>query len=1366
MSLLERFQAGSELDSHGEFSMDESKARQKMARFQLVNTEEFLMLVTQAAVAAGCSALDLTLGPAEVTVVAQGALLDHESLRSLDLFLFDSQPENVAYHLLAVAANAVEPSCVEPPVVAMTEDALRFTARLHHPLPHLESLLRDRLFHLPCPLSVNGETLVTDPLQGVARVTLLEQGPSIITLVRYGVVVSRKSRNCPIEHSAVAVADHLALDASFSHVVENDQFDRLMETVATMANQQLADRALAFEPEGPDREFLLAHFRADHPDPAGAALGECKFFPFADRSGHASYADICRQLKKAGKVLTATRRYNLQLRVPVLKIDDPHLDEALRFRMPVGAMQSAESEFALELTATRNKQAWESSHRPTELPPGQYLVQAMVSGTGWKAAIGFVSGPAGRSHVEVLYLDRLLASELLSDVPPGAAAVLNVQDSSLVSVDRSWTRLEGRGYRAIQKELAEHLRKLFRKLELDSTQLTPELVDYLLIALSEKNPPPVARTAPLFPTLDGGEPLSLQDVMKLKTPAMGLPYSYSANIPVDQVLPAPILEFAPDRHRALVAQLPSVTDVRSLQARLAILDAQMAKPRPAVLSTHDKWLVRRPFVHGTCLGEVGLTHGVGTTVWAEISWRGAVLEQESYPGGKVLAAKAVIEAPDLQPDAKLEGFVTDRSYKELCRALRATVMEMEKELLARPQPDLTAEILIKLVKAYPQAREHYWALPMFPTTTYGRLPASLQQLQEDLASHGHLLRGEQGLAVPGRIALVSPSRAVSAFLTEQLGVFTWQDAALVLRRYQAAAEFEKRSVLERIVLAGSYHIRVDLSQGRGQVAIETSSPERAGEVLCYVRGRFVCRKRGVIPPPFVAAVESEAFVLDESFQDVTVPAQVQVMLQERCTECMLLAAENKSAELVRIAWEYFSHRDRSADERSRFTQVVTLTRFDGEEVRLDAIVSEKIQGYVGTRFQTTVTPQGLVLRLEPEQHGLLRAFLRRGLQNLESILQKEEAYQTALAALPTKLHESLYTRSFTGDGILATIGVTQRRMTIGLDSEGRPAGRLRELEMPVAVIVSGASPDLKSRPNALARLSSKNFSALDRWSEQVCLDWVKERADDHDLMLHLLRLTLREIGSRSTRPAAQMANLLWDLPLFARVDKTRVSGSALAATLSETGPILVSAETFRVPGSAVYLPEGSEEASILRAVLGKDSLARYETPPLIKTDELASAVRRLVSWGFTPVSRTVSAINRWKEKDAEAAREKLIKKASKPDPRLELIAALKEDVCNLLGREHFRKSDNLFQALDYGSWPLGPPIYRPRGKSHFRLNAMHPGIRWLLAEAGDERHKRAARMMLLVHWVGMVNVASEELADVHEDRFLERLAEQMTRTFA
>lgn len=1355
MSLLERFQKGSELDSHGQFTLDESKAREKMARFQLVTHEEFLMLVVQAAVAAHCSALNITLEGNEIRVMAHQAVLDGDSLRSLRPFLFDSQPENVAYNLLAVAANAVEPSCLTPPLVAMVDDDLHFEAHLKQSLGDLSRMLATRLRHFPYPLSLNGNPVETDPLPDDGlRIQLDDSTSSSVVLVRYGVVVGHKPRMLLINYEAVAKADHLALDASFSQVVEDASFGALLQTLDSRANELLAIRAQGYQPEAPETRTLLAHLQADHPDPAGKALRQCRFFPYADRPGYASLDEIRKLISTQGKLMVSHRSYNLQLDTPVIRIDDGVLGRVIRAKVPANSTQDAGPAFIAKAAADRNRAQWEASPRPTELPPGRYLGQGKLEGLTWEAAVGFLAAPGGPSRIDVLYQGKLLNSEALSDVPPGSTAVLNVRQAE---VHPSWTRLDGREYRGILKELRERIIALFGTQTIQNPEdLYPQLSAYLLGLASVKKPPAVARHAPLFPTTDGRKPMTLLEVSRLKDIAFGDIVFLSDAIPASEILPSPLLLYDQARLGALSTALGSrVRDVRAQQARLTEIESQMNSPRQAVLPVDTESLSRAPFRFDSSHGEVALRPGTGGKLEATLMKGGAVFETVTSFAGRLLPAVAIVESPQLTLNAYWNGFIYDAHFTEMQDALRDQVLRMEVELLERP---IDPELKLKLVRAYPQEKERYWNQELFETTVAGRR-VSFARLQAEISEHGCLLRGEPGMTLPNRLVMRTPNKDTNGLLFNELGEFRWEDAAFLIRQYEQAQEFEQRQVHKEIRLTGEFPIRLPLPSGRGELGLHPYRTQ--GEVQCFVRGRYVCVKKDVVPAPFIAAVESESLVMHDDYRNVTIPAVFREMLADLCGQAMLLAAVHSNLELRKLAWDYFG--GKNAQRLSEFQESVTFRQLTGEPVTLATVARAKIRGYVSPRFTTGLTPKGLILRLDPEEVTRLSGFLRRELNHLEKEFEADERLLKRLAALPKQLPVGLYQKRFESEGYAAVIGLSQLRKTVGLDDKGQPVGVLRDLVMPVQAIVWGAHPKNPKEDELCADLPPKGWNLVGQWSEQLCLDWVKEKADDGVLLRQLLLLSMREIGSRNNRPLSELASILWDMPLFGRVDGTRVSGSALAATLTEMEqPILVSAATFRIPGQAVYLPDGSDERAILSGVFGKSQLQWYEAPPFIDPAELTESVKRLVSWGLSPFSRSISAVGKLLEKGAQKKKEEEPKK--KRGPRELLVVALKEDVANLLGREHFKKSNELFRALDYGKWPLGPPVYR-RSDGAFRLNDLNSGIRWLLSDEGDERHKRAARILLLVHWVGLVNEASEELRDDHEDAFLERLAERMTQTF-
>ncbi len=1375
MSLLSRYQAGSQLDSHGQFTLDESQARRKMARFQLLNGSEFLMLMIQASVAAGSRSLDLRVEGATVDLVAGEALFDAESLGQLEDFLFDSDPDNVAYRLLAVAVNAVETDSVTPPRLSMEDDSLRIQVVLKTLQLDLEDTARRRLAYFPGRLTINGETVSTTPLGNEPKVELAPGYVSRLDLVRHGVLLPTPgSKSYPIEFHAVAVADHLVLDASFAQVVEDKAYGALVSDLRRRANNLLAERARAFQAGGEEAGELLAHFRKGHPDPAGSTLDSCAFFPFADRQGYISLSEIREVVKQYGRMLYSSRRYELELSSPVLHLQDSALRKTLMDRLPARVLEDADVEYTALVAAQRAKERWEKTPRPTELPPGNYMVQGRAEETRWEAALGFLAFPGGPSRIDVLYQGKLLTSEPLAEVPPGAAVVVNVLEGK---VDPGWEQLDAKEFRELLKVLRNRLKALFDGHTVERKDLYPQLADYLLGQLATKAMPRIAVTAPLFPTTDGSEVYSLEQLQALAQVSMGEALPLPERVP-ENCLPSPLLLHSGERRRALVNRMGAgrVQDARPLQERLLQICQKMADPLPARLPRHLQPLSAEAVRIGDSYGEIGLLDQGSGKLRCTLMKDGVVFDQPVGEGPRVLDAAAVVETSGLTLRADWTGFQRDAAYGELMEALKQQAVALEKGLLEGEELEL--DLFRDLLRVYPQEKSSYWQRALVPTTVYGR-KVSLATLEAEREAHGHLLRGQTGMEIEGREVVLTPDRELLAFLSQQLDPLRWEEASVLLTLKRAADEFAKRRALSRVRLDGRFLLKEELPGKLGEIGILVPEADKAagGEVHCYVGGRYVCKKAGILPRPFVAALNSEELKLNDLFNDVEVPDSLKGALREAAAELMLKAAGGRPP-AQEAAWSYFI-RSKDTGWRGRFEQVVSFELLGGGEVHLDEVVAGRVRGYVGWGFSADVPVKDKVLRLDAVAVERLRRYMDRGLKPLDKELQAEAERAKVLRTLPTKLPAGVFQRSFTHGEISAEIGVWATPVAVGLDREGSPLGYLKEPFLPVFAIVKGARAEGARARNMKPELPGRGYALLGDWAEALCLRWVKEKADDPALALHLLSLTVREVGSSKKRPTAEMAGLLWDMPLFKRVDGTRVSGSALAQELAESeSPVLLSSSTLRVPGEVLLVQEGSTEHRILQAALGRSSLSWYDAPPLIELDlsDVSRSIGRAVAWGLTPLGKGASYVGRRLKKAYEAHLENVAR-----DPRATLVSQLRADAMVLLGGGPFERADGLFKELDYGRWPLGPPIYQTRRStqttdpktlnlvfdsvSHFRLNLLHPAIRWLLSGEGDEATRRAARMMLLVHWIGQVNVASEELTDDHEREFLLKLTDRMVKTF-
>ena len=1396
MSLLARFQSDSKFDSSGQFTIDESKARQKMARFQLSSSTEFLMLAVQAAVASHCQKIIIIQEEHKLRLTAPGVDLDPEAVRDHEAFLFEDTVEALPYHLLGVAANAVEPHCLQPPLVAVSDGELCFEVELKLPIGNLKSAILERLAFLPCPLTLDLDSYEARPIPDGSTVELDFGETSSIRLIRHGVQVYLESSKRNINYRAVAVANELSLDASFSQIVKNKAFHQLIRTLDDKANQALADFA-SHHASHDIHGYLLAQLGKKHPNPAGSSLENCPLFPAADRAGMLSLKEISELVSRQGKVLVAKRRYNLQMETPVVLIDNPIVVRALNQSIGSKSQQGAEGKIEAQLLIAARKKTWEESPRPVELPPGDFHCRSTVQGEGWEAALGFLIDGKSPSRVEILFQGRSLCSEPLSNVPPGATAVVNVLEGD---VNAEWLALEKRRNQQVHKELRSAIMKLWRsQTEIDPRALGPELKTYLLDDLKSQRPTNLAKSTPLFPRLDAQPPENFLELSHLLRVRMGRPYLPS-ELDVSRLGSEPIYLFSEERYEALRSKLgQSVVDLRGFQARLEKLQKEWDNPEKPKLSNADL-ISRFPFSLRDSQGEVGLLKTGRNQLSLRLLHRGACLEELTLSATKHVPSQAIIEAPHLTLLDDLTGFVKNQEYSDLIKAITEKAKEVERKAVFFGE--LSAELRLAILDRYTYTFEEISGIRLFPNSTYDKF-ANLTELAAELQRHGGLLFGSMWGNLPGRHIIPSDNTLARKQITTYLPEVTWADAQMLIDQQQRIFEFNELPVVSEIALPGSYTLRLVFAEGRGEVALRRESTSRRGDLHAYVEGRKVCTKKEILPPDFDAALEHPDLILASSYNDVVVPTHVHQLLRQTCDELMVQAAAQASEKLETLprstkkqkaalepfetlrhrAWQYFATTVPTEEAKQAFLNQLKVPVFDGTLRTFESLSTAKIQGYVQREFRNDIECFGTVLRITTREAELLYPFLGKRLSLLENSLISEAYRQAALRELPQALPADIFKLSYEDSNLKATLGVCRDFPLVGFSSEGEPIGVIRPLQLPVGGFIFGANRGDEKKPEQpRAILPRTQHQLFESWAESLCLEWVEDLEgsvldqEGRALALTMLRGTLRHLASTSTSRVSQIATRLWDLPLFRRVDQTLVSGAALAATLAETKqPLQVASRRFRAPDDALHLPADSPELSVLTDVFGKAALRDYEAPPLLQFDEIARTTKSLISWGLAPVRAGFKAVGRASDlvadlgqrlRDSSPAQEAQETTQKQQNPQEKLLISLREDVRSLLGRRHFQESDQLFQNLDFGMWPLGPPIYRPRKTDHFRLNALNSNVRWLLSGEGSRSEQRTVRMLLVIHWVGLVNVDSEQLADSHEDEFLNHLAERMAQTFS
>jgi len=117
---LEALQSEGELDSRGKFTVDLGHARERLANCLLEKTEDLLVKLVQAGVAAGANRLDLESKSTHITFTMYGAVFPKGSLgKILNYILGDSESEHRCLRHLAMAVNTA--ISTRPTAIALAE---------------------------------------------------------------------------------------------------------------------------------------------------------------------------------------------------------------------------------------------------------------------------------------------------------------------------------------------------------------------------------------------------------------------------------------------------------------------------------------------------------------------------------------------------------------------------------------------------------------------------------------------------------------------------------------------------------------------------------------------------------------------------------------------------------------------------------------------------------------------------------------------------------------------------------------------------------------------------------------------------------------------------------------------------------------------------------------------------------------------------------------------------------------------------------------------------------------------------------------------------------------------------------------------
>ncbi|MCA9781000.1 MAG: hypothetical protein KC800_29980, partial [Candidatus Eremiobacteraeota bacterium] len=723
-----------------------------------------------------------------IALQASGVNLEQEKLSRLEDYLFDTRPESVSYYLMGVARNAVTPFCKEEPSITVEDGEFVFEARPKEPYSDMSILLHAHLLHSTCQVTLNGRVVPRVPLPEGRMLTLHNHDYSMLTLVRHGVLVGHKYVDSDVPFRAVVSNPGFHVDASFFNVVENELYHEVWADAQYEALTQVAELARNYKRGDSNRRELIDLLCQALPEPAGTALRECRLFILADRDQIMSFKELCQAKGNTEALLHSRLTLNLQLQTPVVLLDSDHIYEVLKKLFP-GGLKDASNDYRQMQERLRHIKEWENSPRPTELPPGRYLATDKVDGPDWQAAIGFLGPPGGESHVDMLYQGKLLCSERLDNLPPGATAVINFEE---VEINESWTRPAGRRFRSILKSLDSYLVRLFEGLNLKAEDLYPALEARIEEHFLKRNEPlpNVAARVPLFPTLDG-ELLNFNRVLALKKIAMGDQIELSERVP-GHLLPERMLLYSQKHHQLLSVRLGNqLEDLRDFQQHLARLDKQLNNPLEPKLGRevdHSDTLNRDDLK-----GEIGLDFGrPGPSVWVDLYYRGVLLEEVDVKMTKLVRGYAAVQLERLRPDAEWMGIERDETYKKLMAFLKERFRKLEESVLEKE--DVPPELFMRLLQAYSRPVKNYPDRKYFESTRPG-VYHSLAELQKEIETHGELLMGSMGVQIPDRVVLlrISQHQALRAILlTEGLGEYICGDADEMARKRKLEAGFQAR----------------------------------------------------------------------------------------------------------------------------------------------------------------------------------------------------------------------------------------------------------------------------------------------------------------------------------------------------------------------------------------------------------------------------------------------------------------------------------------------------------------------------------------------------------------------------------------------
>ncbi|HXE73393.1 MAG TPA: hypothetical protein VNO81_12110, partial [Candidatus Nitrosotenuis sp.] len=938
---------------------------------------------------------------------------------------------------------------------------------------------------------------------------------------------------------------------------------------------------------GPAARQLLLHQLRHRLPPRGPrqpwqeALAACPLF-LTPAGRPLSLAQLEEQRRRLGFVpVVAGRQGADPADLLVALLDHPLVEKILQAHFGK-AMRDVEERLLAELARQANRQRWEQSPRPAELPPGRWLARRRLSDP--PGEVGLEEEIRPPSLLQVLYQGRLLTSLEVDDGLDWTA----VLDLAEVEILPDWSGpAQGPLWKAAWGRLQAEVETLYASLAaLPLEQAGPRL----LLAMSCGGRGEPYRSLPLFTDLTGRAwsvaELEGQEPWLVSRSCLPL----LLRLPHHLLPGGPVLPVSPLEEQALRAQPLKVRDLAPLLERLQEVARALEQPQEPRIE--EPCLVRLTWQEEDSRGELGLPlEAEPHQGRLRLLHRGVFLGERRlrHQGPGFLA---VVDSARLTPNADWSSFAADGAWNELVRRVRQAAREAEERLLAE-LPARPGEAFRRALEALAAAHPQHPALQEAPLFAGVPEPLSPRRIRAEMEAHGHVLWGARGRGLPGRPFLLDSDPA-SLRLLERLC------PGVRLRPLEEALQEVAPRPTLKLRVQGSVLARQALDPPRqGEVAL---TAEGGGDVAVYRQGRLQATVEGALPDGLRAVVE------DPALGGGTSGAPWKALLEElgrtasRLIEGQLPRARPGStlatALLSLSSWNLLE-----GAVRERLLAAPLIPMLAAPPLGLAAL-RERLKG----RKTLPYTPAGPpvepldgrpVVRAPAAFATALARLCGCRAQDDRQELAQDRVYRWNLARarrLPTRLPACLQTLAVDGEGLRGEAGIPLRDpgRLVFCDDQGPMGSQL------------WPGPAMGAVLRGTFRLSRRGDQVLlskeqERFLRRLCTDLYaalvdslgpRPDADRRRRLLEFVRQERRSLGSRQA--TGELLARILRLPLVPAAQGAWVSLETLLQEARARGVLTYLAAPGPVPpggeGAFPVLRRRSLERGVLAEMLGEERL--------------------------------------------------------------------------------------------------------------------------------------------------------------------------------